>query len=162
MCGIVKNALKIDDSLDVFAVHGVGGAMGTLLTAIFGTVALGGLGLSDMTMGGQFGVQLTGVIATLVWSGVATLIIAKILQATVGLRASQGRPRFVNGGGARPFDITKRALHGQVRLPVHFGRAERLKTRRLRFFRTAHGERRDYGACRSVGPGPQDRLAAVT
>ena len=40
-------------------------------------------------MGGQFGVQLTGVIATLVWSGVATLIIAKILQATVGLRASQ-------------------------------------------------------------------------
>ncbi len=89
MCGIVKNALKIDDSLDVFAVHGVGGAMGTLLTAIFGTVALGGLGLSDMTMGGQFGVQLTGVIATLVWSGVATLIIAKILQATVGLRASQ-------------------------------------------------------------------------
>ena len=73
----------------MFAVHGVGGAMGTLLTAIFGTVALGGLGLSDMTMGGQFGVQLTGVIATLVWSGLATLIIAKILQATVGLRASQ-------------------------------------------------------------------------
>ena len=89
MCGVVKNALKIDDSLDVFAVHGVGGAMGTLLTAVFGTVALGGLGISEMSMGGQFGVQLTGVIATLVWSGVATLIIAKVIQATVGLRASE-------------------------------------------------------------------------
>ena len=47
-----------------------------------------GLGLSEMTMGGQFGVQLTGVVAVLVWSGVATLVLAKILQATVGLRAS--------------------------------------------------------------------------
>ncbi len=62
--------------------------MGTLLTAIFGTVALGGLGLSELTMGGQFGVQLTGVVAVLVWSGVATLVLAKIIQATVGLRAS--------------------------------------------------------------------------
>ena len=88
MCGIVKNMLKIDDSLDVFAVHGVGGALGTLLTAFFGAVSLGGLGHSDLSIGGQFGIQLTGVIATLVWSGALTFVIVKIVGSVVGLRAS--------------------------------------------------------------------------
>ena len=88
MCGIVKNMLKIDDSLDVFAVHGVGGALGTLLTAFFGAVSLGGLGHSDLSIGGQFGIQLTGVIAVLVWSGALTFVIVKIVNSLVGLRAS--------------------------------------------------------------------------
>lgn len=88
MCGVVKNMLKIDDSLDVFAVHGVGGAMGTLLTAIFGAASLGGLGHSGLSIGSQFGVQLTGVIAVLIWSAVLTFVIVKIVQAIVGLRAS--------------------------------------------------------------------------
>ena len=88
MCGVVKNMLNIDDSLDVFAVHGVGGALGTLLTAFFGAATLGGLGHSEKTIGGQFGIQLTGVIATLVWSAVLTFIIVKIVQALVGLRSS--------------------------------------------------------------------------
>ena len=88
MCGVVKKMLNIDDSLDVFAVHGVGGALGTLLTAIFGAASLGGLGKSDLTIGSQFGIQLTGVIAVLVWSGVLTFVIVKIVQALVGLRAS--------------------------------------------------------------------------
>jgi len=88
MCGVVKKMLNIDDSLDVFAVHGVGGALGTLLTAIFGAASLGGLGKSELTIGSQFGIQLTGVIAVLVWSGVLTFVIVKIVQALVGLRAS--------------------------------------------------------------------------
>ena len=88
MCGVVKNLLNIDDSLDVFAVHGVGGALGTLLTAFFGAASLGGLGRSEETIGSQFGIQLTGVIATLVWSAVLTFIIVKIVQALVGLRSS--------------------------------------------------------------------------
>lgn len=88
--GLVKHRFKIDDSLDVFAVHGVGGATGILLTAIFVDAALGGGGLSgDMTIASQFGVQLVGVVATFVWSAVVTFLIAKGLQATLGLRVSE-------------------------------------------------------------------------
>ena len=86
---IIKRSFVIDDSLDVFAVHGVGGMTGTLLTAIFVAAPLGGAGLADgQTMGGQFIVQLTGVAATLVWSAVATFVLLKITQALAGLRTS--------------------------------------------------------------------------
>ncbi|MDP6344629.1 MAG: ammonium transporter [Alphaproteobacteria bacterium] len=84
---MVKQTLKIDDSLDVFAVHGVGGALGTLLAAFFGATALGGMGLAEGTgMGGQFVTQVIGVVAGLVWSALLTLLIIKVVQATVGLR----------------------------------------------------------------------------
>ncbi|MFP6748112.1 MAG: ammonium transporter [Alphaproteobacteria bacterium] len=86
----VKKKIKIDDSLDVFAVHGVGGALGTLLTAVFAAASLGGMGLADGTsMGSQFGVQLLGVVAVLAWSVGVSFIIIKICQATVGLRVSE-------------------------------------------------------------------------
>ena len=85
--GIVKQRFKIDDSLDVFAVHGVGGATGILLTAIFVDAALGGAGLPDgRTIGYQFAVQLLGVIATLVWSVAASYAIVTAVKAAVGLR----------------------------------------------------------------------------
>ena len=85
--GLVKQTMQIDDSLDVFAVHGVGGALGTLLTAFFATMALGGIGLAD-GVGAlqQFGVQLLGVVVVAIWSGIGTYIIVKIVQALVGLR----------------------------------------------------------------------------
>jgi len=84
---IVKQRFKIDDSLDVFAVHGVGGATGILLTAIFVDAALGGAGLPDgRTIGYQFAVQLLGVIATLVWSVAASYAIVTAVKAAVGLR----------------------------------------------------------------------------
>jgi Amt family ammonium transporter len=86
---LVKRHLKIDDSLDVFAVHGVGGATGTLLTGILVAASFGGKGLSaDMSMGTQFGAQIVGVLATLVWSALLTFLIVKVLQAWVGLRVS--------------------------------------------------------------------------
>ncbi len=89
MVSVVKQRFRIDDSLDVFAVHGVGGAAGTLLTAILADTAFGGVGLADgrgvLT---QFGVQLLGVIATLAWSVVGTYVVIKIVQAAVGLRVS--------------------------------------------------------------------------
>jgi Amt family ammonium transporter len=86
---LVKHRFEIDDSLDVFAVHGVGGTTGILLTAIFVDAALGGAGLPDgVSMGKQFGVQALGVVAVLVWSVVATLIIVKVTKALVGLRVS--------------------------------------------------------------------------
>jgi Amt family ammonium transporter len=86
----VKRRFKIDDSLDVFAVHGVGGATGVLLTAICVDAALGGAALPDgRTMAHQFGVQLLGVIATLVWSVVASYAIVTAVKAAVGLRVGR-------------------------------------------------------------------------
>ncbi|MGE0651561.1 MAG: ammonium transporter [Alphaproteobacteria bacterium] len=84
--GIVKTACKVDDSLDVLAVHGVGGATGTLLTAVLGTAAFGGLGLSKLTMLGQLGVQAAGIAATVVFTAVVTWIICKVVKACCGLR----------------------------------------------------------------------------
>ena len=86
--GLVKEKLGIDDSLDVFAVHGVGGILGTLAAAVFVTDGLGGAGLADgMTVGTQLGVQATGVVATVVWSAVATAVIVFVVRAICGLRA---------------------------------------------------------------------------
>jgi len=87
----LKNALKIDDSLDVFPVHGVGGILGTLLAGIFCSTQLGifsGNGFSDGidSIGGQLMVQATGVLATFIYTLVATFIILKFVDMVVGLR----------------------------------------------------------------------------
>lgn len=85
----LKQKLKIDDSLDVFPVHGVGGIMGTLLAGIFVASGLGGAGYAEgMNMGSQLGVQLTGVIATIVFTVVATYGILKLVDMMVGLRVT--------------------------------------------------------------------------
>lgn len=89
MVGVVKRRFKIDDSLDVFAVHGVGGATGILLTAVFLDSALGGIGFAEgRTMGGQALIQLTGIAAVLLWSLVVSFVIAKVVHAVTGLRVS--------------------------------------------------------------------------
>jgi Amt family ammonium transporter len=86
---LVKHRFKIDDSLDVLAVHGVGGGLGILLTAVFAAAALGGVGLAEgQTMGSQAVTQLIGVVAVLIWSVVVSFIIIKVVQAIVGLRVS--------------------------------------------------------------------------
>jgi Amt family ammonium transporter len=87
----IKNTLKIDDSLDVFPVHGVGGILGTLLAGVFCSQQLGifsGNGFSDGidSITGQLGVQFTGVIATFVYTAVVSFILLKIVDAVVGLR----------------------------------------------------------------------------
>ena len=84
--GLVKQTWKIDDSLDVFAVHGVGGVLGTILVAFFAAPSLGGLGLGDASIGGQLGVQLVGIAVVAVWTVVATFIIAKVLAAILPFR----------------------------------------------------------------------------
>jgi Amt family ammonium transporter len=87
----IKQVLKIDDSLDVFPVHGIGGILGTLLAGVFASTNLGifsGNGFSDgiTTMGGQIGVQFTGVAATFIYTAVATAVILKLVDLIVGLR----------------------------------------------------------------------------
>jgi len=87
----LKNKLRIDDSLDVFPVHGVGGMLGTVLAGVFCSTQLGvfsGNGFSDgiNSIGGQVFVQVTGVVVTLVYAGVATYLLLKLVGAFVGLR----------------------------------------------------------------------------
>jgi len=86
---IVKQKWKLDDTLDVFAVHGLGGILGIMMTSVLATT-LGGLGYAqpDMTMGDAFVIQGIGVIATAAWSGVVTYILVKIVSSMVGFRVS--------------------------------------------------------------------------
>ncbi len=81
----IKRVLKIDDSLDVFPVHGVGGILGTLFVGVL-AFNLGGNPPADQTMTGQLGVQALGVIVTIIWSGAFTWIILKLIDVTIGVR----------------------------------------------------------------------------
>ncbi len=85
---LIRTKLKIDDSLDVFAVHGVGGILGTILLCFFGQTALGGNGGVKPVME-QLGIQLTGLGVTIVWSAIATVIIMIIVKKTIGDRVSE-------------------------------------------------------------------------
>ncbi|HET7593954.1 MAG TPA: ammonia channel protein, partial [Stellaceae bacterium] len=83
----VKQRLQIDDSLDVFAVHGVGGMLGSLLVAIFAAPALGGVGYAaGMDLPRQLGAQAIAVAAAAAWSVVVTIGLVKLVGATVGVR----------------------------------------------------------------------------
>jgi Amt family ammonium transporter len=85
----MKRALNVDDSLDVFPVHGVGGLLGTLLTGVFASAAFGGVGYAEkVTMGGQVTTQLVGILAVGAWSGIATWILLKLTDAVAGLRVA--------------------------------------------------------------------------
>ena len=85
----MKRTMHIDDSLDVFPVHGVGGIIGTTLTGVFAAKAFGGVGLAEgVTISHQVVTQLTGVVVTALWSGIVTLILLKVVQAMVGLRVT--------------------------------------------------------------------------
>lgn len=90
----VKRVLKIDDSLDVFPVHGVGGTLGTLAAGIFASTELGlfkgqGYGSGIATMGHQLGVQAVGVLATFAYTAIVTFGVLKLVDAIVGLRVSR-------------------------------------------------------------------------
>jgi ammonium transporter, Amt family len=85
----MKRALGVDDSLDVFPVHGVGGIMGTTLTGVFVSTYFGGAGYPEgQGMGGQVLVQIVGVLATLVWSGVLTWLLLRLADAIFGMRVA--------------------------------------------------------------------------
>ncbi|MCK5876524.1 MAG: ammonium transporter [Candidatus Marithrix sp.] len=90
----LKRVLKIDDSLDVFPVHGVGGILGTFLAGIFSSTQLGifsGQGFAEgiTTMSQQVGVQLIGIVSVLVYTVVITFIILKLIDMAIGLRVTK-------------------------------------------------------------------------
>jgi Amt family ammonium transporter len=85
----MKRALNVDDSLDVFPVHGVGGALGTLLTGIFVSAAFNGIGYPEkVTLGGQVLTQVIGIVAVGAWSGIVTWILLKLSDVVAGLRVA--------------------------------------------------------------------------
>jgi Amt family ammonium transporter len=102
----LKPALGYDDSLDAFGVHGVGGFVGAILTGVFAVSAVGGEGKSGWIDGnfGQIWIQFEGTLATILWSGIASFIILKVIDAVIGLRVT--REVEVEG-----LDIN---LHGEV------------------------------------------------
>ena len=83
----IKKILMIDDSLDVFPVHGVGGILGTLLTGIFAASTYGGVGLEN-SIPEQLTIQFIGVVFTIIWCGIFTYVALKITNSLVGLRIS--------------------------------------------------------------------------
>lgn len=87
----IKQKLKIDDSLDVFPVHGIGGILGSFLVGIFCATELGpfsgyGFGGDNSSIGDQLGAQAIGIVSTIVYTAIATWIILKLVDAIMGLR----------------------------------------------------------------------------
>jgi ammonium transporter, Amt family len=86
----LKPMLGYDDSLDAFGVHGVGGFVGAILTGVFISGTFGGVGLDDgVSIGSQVWIQFLGTLATIIWSGVASFVILKVIDATIGLRVTK-------------------------------------------------------------------------
>ncbi|MGD2056932.1 MAG: ammonium transporter [Gammaproteobacteria bacterium] len=86
----LKRALGYDDSLDVFGVHAVGGIIGAILTGLCAAASMGGAGLAEgMSIGGQLWIQTKGVLFTLLYSGVGSFIILKIVDMVIGLRVTE-------------------------------------------------------------------------
>ncbi len=100
----IKPMLGYDDSLDAFGVHGVGGIVGAILTGVFAVEAIGGTGGLLEGNAGQVVTQVYGIIATIVWSAVASFVILKVIDMVIGLRVS---PDVETEG----LDIN---LHGEV------------------------------------------------
>tara|TARA_R110002033_G_scaffold9794_7_gene32057 strand:- start:1780 stop:3096 length:1317 start_codon:yes stop_codon:yes gene_type:complete len=107
--GLVKNGFKIDDSLDVFAVHGVGGILGSLMLALFIGTGFGGTGYSEgMAFGSQFVAQLIGVGAVAIWSAVATAILGFGISFILPMRVSEDDERDgldISNHGERAWDF---------------------------------------------------------
>lgn len=102
---VVKIKLGYDDSLDVFGIHGIAGIIGAIGTGIFAAPALGGVGYAEgVSMGGQVATQITAVLITIVWCGVISAILYKVVDAIIGLRPSEEAER-------QGLDLTS---HGEV------------------------------------------------
>jgi Amt family ammonium transporter len=89
----LKKSLGYDDSLDVFGIHAIGGIVGAIGTGIFVSPALGGVGIDGYEMGAQVITQATGVLITIVWSGVVAFVCFKLVDMVMGLRVSEEAER---------------------------------------------------------------------
>ncbi|TRW99274.1 ammonium transporter [Paracoccus sp. M683] len=97
----LKSRIGIDDSLDVFGIHGVGGIIGAILTGVFASPSLGGAGVWDyaagtvaeFSMGSQVYAQALGVVISVIWSGIVSFGAIHLVKATIGLRVADSDER---------------------------------------------------------------------
>lgn len=89
----LKRMLGADDTADVFGVHGIGGILGAILTGVFTAPGLGGTGGADFDMAAQTYIQAEGVVITILWSGIVSLIAFKIVDMVIGLRVAEDEER---------------------------------------------------------------------
>ena len=89
----LKQLLRADDSLDVFGLHGIGGMVGALLTAVFAAPALGGQAAADYNMLHQLGVQAWSIVLTVLWSGIVSVLAYLLVRRVFGLRVQQEEER---------------------------------------------------------------------
>ena len=102
----IKRAFGYDDSLDVFGVHAVGGIVGAILVGVFAAEGLGGAGLAEgVSIGQQVKTQLIGILATIVYTGIVSLLILKVLDRIIGLRVT-------DDDEAQGLDITAHSEQG--------------------------------------------------
>jgi Amt family ammonium transporter len=102
----IKRAFGYDDSLDVFGVHAVGGIVGAILVGVFAAEGLGGAGLAEgVSIGQQVKTQLIGILATIVYTGIVSLFILKVLDRIIGLRVT-------DDDEAQGLDITAHSERG--------------------------------------------------
>ncbi len=92
-CTTVKNALGYDDSLDVFGIHAVAGIIGSIGTGIFVAPALGGVGVPDYDMVSQVWKQIVAVVIAILWCGIISAILFKVVDLIVGLRVTPEQER---------------------------------------------------------------------
>ena len=91
---VVKNKAGYDDSLDVFGIHGIGGIIGAVGTGIFTAPGFGGTGGADYSLIGQTVIQIQAVVITIVWCGIASLILYKLVDMIIGLRVTEEEERI--------------------------------------------------------------------
>ncbi len=101
---VVKIRMGYDDSLDVFGIHGIGGIIGAIGTGFFNSEALGGIGYGDLSTGAQVWVQIQAVLLTIVWCGIGSAILYKLVDLVIGLRPAPDAER-------QGLDLTS---HGEV------------------------------------------------
>ncbi|MEX2319181.1 MAG: ammonium transporter [Bauldia sp.] len=91
---VVKPAVGYDDSLDVFGIHGIGGIIGAVGTGVLTSAGLGGIGYAEgVSMGAQVWTQILAVVVTVLWCGIGSAILYKIVDLTIGLRVTQEAER---------------------------------------------------------------------
>ncbi|WP_114954779.1 ammonium transporter [Sphingosinicella terrae] len=106
--GFLKHRFKLDDSLDVFGIHGIGGIVGSIGTGIVTAPALGGFGAEDYAMGAQTLIQVQAVVVAILWSAIGSAIAYAIVKFTIGLRVAEDAEREgldLNEHGERAYNM---------------------------------------------------------
>jgi Amt family ammonium transporter len=103
----LKKMMGVDDSLDVFGIHGIGGIIGAILTGVFTAPSLGGTGAEDFSIASQVFIQTEGVVITILWSGIVSIILFKLVDIVIGLRVPEEEERIgldVTSHGERAYN----------------------------------------------------------